>query len=440
MKTTAIEPRRDWLAEPICHASLAVFRIGFGLMMVLALIRFWARGWIAAYYITPAYHFTYPGLDWIRPWPGYGMYIHVAVLILAALAIALGWQYRCACLVFFLGFSWLELLDKTPYLNHYYAICVFSLWLLVLPLDSGWSLKHPGLTQVPRWQLSLLQAQLAIIYCYAGLAKINPDWLLRAEPLHRWLQSEGHLPLLGPWLLWPPTAWIMAWAGMLFDLSIPLWLSWSKTRLPAYLLLLVFHGLTAWLFPIGVFPWLMILATLLFFPPDWPLRFLPRAQAGSLQHASAWPRGLLYPSFLAGYLALQLLLPLRHLLYPGPVMWNEEGFRFSWRVMVMEKTGWVEFNLKDPRTRRQWHILPHDYLTPFQVKMMSTQPDMIQQFAHYLGGQWRQRGYAEVEVYAEAYAALNGRPSQYLIDPQANLLAWPINWAHKPFITPLQAL
>ena len=42
------------------------------------------------------------------------------------------------------------------------------------------------------------------------------------------------------------------------------------------------------------------------------------------------------PGLVVLFLGIQFLLPLRHLLYPGNVNWTEEGFRFAWRVMLVE--------------------------------------------------------------------------------------------------------
>ncbi len=45
------------------------------------------------------------------------------------------------------------------------------------------------------------------------------------------------------------------------------------------------------------------------------------------------------------YLALQVLVPLRFALYPGNPNWTEEAFRFAWRVMLIEKSGSVEYRV-----------------------------------------------------------------------------------------------
>ncbi|MGV3524715.1 MAG: HTTM domain-containing protein [Candidatus Sericytochromatia bacterium] len=430
-------------------ASLVALRMGFGLLMALALLRFWSKGWIQTYYLEPRFFFSYPGLSWLRPWPGpWGPYLHVGGLIAVALALAAGWRQRLMAALFCLGFTWLELIDKTPYLNHYYAISLIAFWLIWLPLDRRTTDLHGA---VPRWGLLFLRIQVGVIYVYAGLAKLNGDWLLRAEPLQRWLNAWSALPLVGPWLDWPPTAYAMSWAGMLFDLTIPLWLLWGRTRPWAYAAVVVFHLLTALLFPIGVFPWVMMGLALLFFPPETPLRLWRRFGLRFRQNEAEAPAvarftGVIPPQpkfplwvLLLPILLWQLLFPLRHVIYPGDSRWTNAGFRFAWKVMLIEKTGHVEYRLVDPVSGQYWRVDPREHLTPFQAQMLRTQPDMIHQFAHELGRRWQVRGFAQIQVYADAWASLNGRPSQRLLDPACDLLKQPLGVGLTPCVLPLKA-
>jgi vitamin K-dependent gamma-carboxylase len=137
------------------------------------------------------------------------------------------------------------------------------------------------------------------------------------------------------------------------------------------------------------------------------------------------------------YLGLQVLVPLRFVLYPGNVNWTEEGFRFAWRVMLIEKSGQVEFEVVNHNPPRRWVVYPRSELTPLQYKMMSTQPDMIHEYALHLAERYRRQGYPDVEVRAQAWAALNGRPSQRLIDPAVDLAREPRSLLPKSWIVPL---
>jgi hypothetical protein len=151
--------------------------------------------------------------------------------------------------------------------------------------------------------------------------------------------------------------------------------------------------------------------------------------------ASRWSAaaGLL----VAAHFGVQLVLPFRHLLYPGDVTWTEQGFRFSWNVMLMEKNGAVELRVSEPSTGRQWRVSPGEYLTRYQAKMMASQPDMVLQLAHVVAADFRARGVVDPEVRADAFASLNGRPHTRLIDPDVDLARevdslWPKPWILSP--------
>ena len=58
-----------WFTAPVDIASLAAFRVLFGLVMAAGTIRFLAKGWVTELYLRPRFHFPYPGFEWVRPWP-----------------------------------------------------------------------------------------------------------------------------------------------------------------------------------------------------------------------------------------------------------------------------------------------------------------------------------------------------------------------------------
>jgi hypothetical protein len=432
-------------------AGLGAFRMLFGALLCFSVVRFWVYGWIDELYIRPAFHFTYFGFDWVRPWPGPGMYVHFALMGLAAACLCIGAASRLSAFTFFLTFTYAELIEKASYLNHYYFVSLATLLLATMPCGAelsldAWLRRRRG--QQPlvarAWCYGLLRAQLAAVYFFAGFAKLNPDWLLAAEPLGTWLALHADTPLIGPWLASRQAAYLASYAGAAFDLSIPFWLSWRRSRRWAYAIGVVFHVAVWLLFPIGVFSWVMIVSTTLFFDPRWPRRWLPRRLAtppNGVPGASASPSTRLGSGSLAAagaYLIVQLLLPLRYVLYPGDVNWHEQGFRFAWRVMLVEKAGQVEFTVLADANDRRYVVYPRDLLTPLQYKMMSTQPDMIQQFARHLQQTFEAQGHERVRVYAEAWASLNGRPRQRLIDPSVDLASQPWSPWPKRWIVPLQ--
>lgn len=430
---------------------MAVFRIFFGIMMFLGVVRFWAYGWIEKFYLEPDFHFTYYGFGWVQPlgsWT-YGLFVLCA---LAALGVALGWRYRWSSVLFFLSFTYIELMDKTTYLNHYYFISLLAFVMIFLPAQAYFSLdaarrKDLRFQQVPRWTIDLLKVMLALVYFYAGLAKLNSDWLLEALPLKIWLPARFDLPVLGGLMGQEWVHYAFSWAGALYDLSIPFLLWYRPTRGIAFALVVIFHTLTAILFPIGMFPYVMIVSALVFFSPGFHRQVLgvagrwlgvarSRFDTGRTWRPGSLVRDRALKGMLGLFLLAQLLLPWRYLCYPGELFWTEEGFRFSWRVMLMEKSGYVQFKVVRQQDGKWFYVDNTDFLTAFQEKQMSFQPDFILEYAHYLRDHFQAQGHGEVAIYADAFVALNGRPSQRYIDPQRDLAKETESFAHKTWILP----
>jgi hypothetical protein len=426
-------------------ASLAVFRVAFGAFMVLEVVRYFRHGWIESYYITPEFHFTYFGFGWVRPWPGVGMYVHFAGLGLAALGITLGLFYRLSATLFFLGFAHVFLLDQAFYLNHFYLIALLALLLVFVPAHRAVSLdarRHPALRSdwAPGWALWLLRAQVGIPYFYGGIAKINGDWL-RGEPISSWLLDRTDFPILGSWFAHEWVGLAFAYGGLLLDLLIVPLLLWPRSRPWAFGFGVLFHGLNARLFNIGIFPWLMMAATLIFFEPDWPRRvgLLPSVRKPTPDETTppSPARARLIVSAVLAYLAVQVLLPLRHLAYRGDVTWSEEGHHFSWRMKLRDKEATVRFLVRDRDTGKSWTVRPREHLSRRQANKMAGHPDMILQFAHYLAERGRRSGSPHLEVRAVTSASVNGREEQRLVDPGVDLAAQPRTWRPASWIVPL---
>jgi vitamin K-dependent gamma-carboxylase len=418
--------RRIDAARPVDIASLAAFRIIFGTIMLVGILRFLATGWIEKMYGEPTYFFSYAGFDWVRPWPVWAMYLHYAVLAALALAIALGWFHRIACVLFVAGFAYTQLIDVTNYLNHHYLVVLVGAQLALLPANATWSLdvrRRPALRRatVPVWMLWLLRFQIGVVYVFAGLAKAKIDWLFHGQPLNLWLSARTETPLIGRFFDEHWVAMAMSWGGFVFDTTIVLWLSWRRTRLPAYVALIVFHGLTGYLFNIGMFPLIMTSCALIFFSPSWPRRLVPRLGPVPVAETVGPPLDKRIAIALAIHVVLQIALPLRHLVYPGAVLWNEDGMRFAWHVMIREKHGSVMFVARFA-DGRALEIPPNNYLAWRQEREMGAQPDLILQLARRIGDDLRAKGHTGFTLHAITKVSLNGRPGVPLIDPAVDLL------------------
>ncbi|MCA9532807.1 MAG: HTTM domain-containing protein [Myxococcales bacterium] len=440
--SAALTRLRERLAEGVDASSVAVFRVFFFGLMCASSVRFVAAGWVERCFVQPTFFFHYWGASAVEVLSPTAMLALHGIMALSAALACVGLFYRVAAPVFLLSFVYVELCDVSNYLNHYYQAALLALLFSVIPAHRTCSLDarlRPGLRSatIPAWCMYLLRFQVGVVYVFAGLAKAQPDWLLHGQPLGIWLAARLETPLLGPLFALPYVPLVMSWAGFLFDTTIVAWLLLPRTRPYAYVVVIVFHALTHVLFHIGVFPFLMVLSAPIFFDPAWPRRLAARfgwwlpeapaadAETGSLPDTNASPPrvGAFTTVALGLYGLVQVLLPLRTHAYGGDVLWHEQGMRYSFRVMVRSKTGSVTYRVRSPDFVNEQLVEPCRYLNSLQEREMSGQPDLILQLAHRIAADYRAEGYRDVEVRADAFVSLNGRPIARLIDPDANLAA-----------------
>ncbi len=447
------------LFKPVDISFLVFFRILFGGIMLWESYRYFTHGWIARYYVEPALTFSYYGFSWVKPWPGRGMYIHFALLGLAAACVMAGFLYRIAAPVLFLAFTYFFLLDQTRYLNHFYLVCLISFLMCFLPAERAFSvdaLLRPRIRSdyVPAWTLWLLRVQVGIPFFYGGIAKLNSDWILGGEPMRSWLLPLTKVPGGSEFFTSDLVVYGFVIGGLLLDLLVVPLLLWRRTRIFAFVAAVLFNLINAVIFDIGIFPWLMLGALLIFFPPDLMRHFARRFMSPGEEFVETEPSQVstaesfpslsasqkLVAGLLAAYLVIQLLLPLRHYLYPGNVSWTEEGHNFSWHMKLRTKTGESLFTVTHPQSGQTWTIKPEDYLKRHQVVKL-TKPDLILLFSHHLAEEKRREGYENVEVRARVMVSLNGREPQLLVDSNVDLAKeqmslFPARWI-VPLTTPL---
>ena len=448
------------LFEPVDISFLVFFRIVFGGIMLWETYRYFTYGWITRYFVEPVVTFPYYGFSWVKPWPGSGMYIHFFVLGVAAACVMVGFLYRIAAPIFFLAFTYLFLLDQTRYLNHFYLVCLISFLMCFLPANRAFSVdallrRKIRSDVVPAWTLWLLRAQVGIPYFFGGIAKLNRDWMIAGEPMRTWLHPLTKVPgghiFAADWVVYG-----FVISGLMLDLLVVPLILWRRTRLFAFVAAIAFNLINSVIFDIGIFPWLMLGALFIYFPPDLLRRFArafmsPGEEFDDASQVSVSPKTIaegsscptlsgsqkLVAGLLAAYLAIQIVLPFRHYLYPGNVSWTEEGHNFSWHMKLRTKVGETIFTVTHPRSGQTWTINPKDYLESHQLMKVATKPDLLLLFAHHLAEEKRREGFEDVEVRARAMVSLNGRAPQLLIDPNVDLAKEQVTLLPTRWIVPL---
>jgi hypothetical protein len=159
---------KQWIDKQLFRGvsvtPLVAFRIAFGALVLFSSLRFMWNGWVEELYIQPVFHFSYLGFGWIQPLEGNWMYLPFIVMTLAALGIILGAFYRISTSLFFLAFTYVELLDKANYLNHYYFVSLMAFILIWMPAHVDFSIdakRKPSIrkTSIPNWPIFLLQLE-----------------------------------------------------------------------------------------------------------------------------------------------------------------------------------------------------------------------------------------------------------------------------------------
>jgi hypothetical protein len=436
----------DWLFAPVDNSPLVVFRVLFGLLLVAESGGAILTGWVKETFVDPSYHFPFIWVSWLQPLPGYGMYAYYGVMAALGAMVATGWCYRVAAGAFTLLWWGAYLMQKSHYNNHYYLLILLSGLMALVPAHRYASLdvrQRPLLRRLTcrRWHLAVFVAQLAVVYTYASVAKLYPDWLA-GKPVSIWFAGKSHYPVIGALLQEKWLQGLVVWGGIGFDLLVVPLMLWRRTRPFAFGASLLFHLFNSAVFGIGIFPYLMIGMSVFFFPPETIRRLFLRSkppveatvQAG-WEPTTGYRLGV--SAGLAVYLVVQLLLPVRYLRYPGNVHWTEEGHRMAWQMMLRTKSGSIYFRVIDPATGQEQLVSPYDYLTSDQAQALATHPDLIWQFVQVLKAEYALPG-RPPRIYAVSSVSLNGRPEQPLVDGRVDLaqVAWH-PFQHAQWLVPL---
>ena len=447
-------PGLAFLFEPVDAVNVGIFRICFGLLMLWEMVYLMRLDFVEYFLEKPQILFPYEPFTWIAPLPGLLMQLFLGVLALCCALIAVGKWYRPAMIAFFVGFSYIFLLDKAYYNNHLYLICLVAGWMCWIPADRALSLDRSASASgeyLPRWMLLILQLHIVMVYFFGGIAKLNPDWLFRFQPVELLLQAKAEQTGMESLLMSGLAIRLIAYGGVLFDLFVGFFLFMKRFRPYAIAAAILFNLTNSWLFDdINIFPYFMLSALLLFVEPAWLRRQIGRVwkprpsgkqekKISVAQPVFAWHRPTVV--MLVAYLTLHALLPFRHFLIAGNADWTGEAQRFSWRMKIQHRAMTeLGFRIYDYDTRKMTpvdiQIMAAFGLNRDQMVQMIHDPKMARRFARFLAEDYRKRYRTQkIEVKADIRVAFNGRPPQLLIDPESDLASAPLYLLkHNPWI------
>ncbi|NCT18987.1 MAG: HTTM domain-containing protein, partial [Flavobacteriia bacterium] len=344
-----------YLFKQIDNSGLILFRVVFGLLITLEAFGAIATGWVHDVFIEPEFTFSFIGFEWLQPLPGNGMYFYFALMGIFGFLVMIGYTYRFSIICYTIMWTGVYLMQKSAYNNHYYLLALLLFLMSFLPAHRWLSVDALTNSKIKsssmsRWCALVIILQIWIVYTYASIAKLYPDWL-DASMAKILMSSKADYWIIGGFLQQDWVHWSIAYTGILFDLLIVPLLLWKHTRMFGFIISIFFHLFNSIVFQIGIFPYMSIAFALFFFTPKiLQHRFLPKKEFYTKGEflVPTYKKPLLI--LFSMYFLVQIALPLRHWAIEDTVLWTEEGHRLSWRMMLRSKSGSARVHVVDKKT------------------------------------------------------------------------------------------
>ena len=434
----------SFLFKEVDASTLSLFRIIFGAFMFYQMIYYYKVDYTYQLMAGPEFLFHYPYLEFLVPLPDLFLKTILAALVVSTILIAVGVLYRYALTFFFLGFSYFSFIDKTIYNNHLYLIALIAFVMIFMEADKKYSLKRQKKSSpktVPNWNIRLLQFLFLVVYFYGGLSKLSADWLNGSIAEIMYTASQGSFlhELVPKQLL----VGIITFGGLIYDLMIGFLLLYRPTRKIGFILVLFFNITNGVVLfgDIGLFPYFMIFAAILFFESEKVGKFIDqlfsknqktgKKKKAALKTSAApttipkgnWDKRQHYVAgCLAVFVIFQLLFPLRYLALTDNPDWTGIGSRFAWRMkMQSRKLVDMKMTVIDRTTEAVTQIDHASFLSANQYKHMIEDPYAVIQFAKYIHKKANTRGMVDPIVKASIMVSFNGRTPQLMINPDVDL-------------------
>ena len=449
------------LFKPVSASVVSTFRILFGGLLFLETLYFWKIGFVPFGLTKPVFHLKYDYFEWVTPLSEPIMYGILALLTVSAFCIAIGFLYRIATGIFCLGFTYFMLIEQSHYNNHFYLFILLLGVMFFMDADKMYSVRNkrkPTNGKIPYWNHLLLTFLLFITYFYGGISKLSSEWLggglpesiVNSLPATNFMKvalgAEGFTKFL-------------QYGGVLFDLSIGFFLLYKPTRWFAVIGVLIFNYTNGSVLfsDIGHFPLFMVCATILFFESDFVEKLFAYKDDKSKKKSKkskkkaqktptiqsvpiVWDTKKSITTVVLGiFIFIQIVLPLRHFLYPGIPEWTGENMRFAWRMKMQTKSNEkLELKFKDIVTQEELVLPIKQHLTGHQLQHITEDPNYLVQLAKYFMKASTGRDLTNVVVRADVKTSFNGRKIQKMVNPQVDLSVINPRDRNPNWIVPLQ--
>jgi len=412
------------LFKPVSPVTLGVFRIGFGVIMLFQFYHI--QDYFFNYLMASKYFIKYDFFEWVPTASIEQLRLVFNLAIVSTFLFTIGLFTRFFSFVVFILWTYLFLMDQGHNNNHYYLIGMFLFFMSFVQSDQWGSVRNffkPS-KLIPQWNYLVFKGLIFILYFYGAIAKINMDWL-RGYPLRYWLHGRTSFgETIQTFLEYEYTALFFSYYGLIFDLVVGFALFHKKYRFYILPFLIPFHISNHFLWPIGVFPWLSIFVTILFFEDKVDKLFKYNVSGHEVfrqknKKVIKW--------FLVTFFVVQILFPLRGFLYGGRVNWHGYGEFFSWHMMLADKQGAVRIRIHDQNDVYLGEVAIEQYVNDRQLYKLVYIPKTFVPFCKYIEKEIlsdkRNKTITDVKIYVDAFKTINNRPFARVIDPTVDLTA-----------------
>ena len=412
---------KKFIFKSIDNSPLVVFRIFFGFLIACESFGAIFSGWVKKVLIDPQFTFSFIGFEWLQPLPNNLMYVYFIVMGLVGICIMLGLKYTYSIIAFTVLWAGVYFMQKSSYNNHYYLLLLISFCMIFLPANKYKSLDvklgfiERKLT-MPNWVSLLFITQIILVYFYASIAQLYPDWL-DGTFTRNLLQGTTSRPFFLELFSQKWFYLFIAYAGILFDLLVVPMLLFKRTRTFALICSILFHIFNSITLHIGIFPFFALTFILFFYEPETIRNLFFKNKHVSINESLDFSSLKTLKYLIIPFLVIQLILPLRHHFIEGDVFWTEEGHRLSWRMMLRERSGYIVIKIRDNKTKESFIYDYHKNLSSKQARQLATKPDFIWQYCQKIKEEFKDK---DISIFIDCKNSINRKPLKTLIDPNVD--------------------